>query len=140
MLGAENSIAALLGTADRSTNIELVTCVNSGFCGASLVPGAADLLASEEQETVITTMNAAAVTANTLRRIAPTSTKSSRPKLVSWSLARYCRQVACGSSVSSIGADVIVDLGESDSAAKTRKSQLISARRDTVVQRSIGCS
>jgi len=46
MLGAVNSIAALLGTADRSTNIELVTCVNSGFCGVSLLPGAADLCSS----------------------------------------------------------------------------------------------
>ena len=67
MLGAVNSIAALLGTADRSTNIELVTCVNSGFCGVSLLPGAADLFTADEQETVITTMHAAAVTANSLR-------------------------------------------------------------------------
>lgn len=37
MSGAEESVAALLGTADRSTNIELVTCVSSGFCGASLL-------------------------------------------------------------------------------------------------------
>jgi hypothetical protein len=65
MLGAVNSIAALLGTADRSTNIELVTCVNSGFCGVSLLPGAT-LFTAEEQETVITTMHAAAVTANSL--------------------------------------------------------------------------
>jgi len=67
MLGAVNSIAALLGTADRSTNIELVTCVNSGFCAVSLLPGAADLLPDEEQETVITTVHAAAVTANNLK-------------------------------------------------------------------------
>ena len=67
MLGAVNSIAALLGTADRSTNIELVTCVNSGFCGGSLLPGAAGLVTAEVQETVITTMHAAAVTANSLR-------------------------------------------------------------------------
>ena len=67
MLGAVNSIAALLGTADRSTNIELVTCVNSGFCGGSVLLGAADLLPDEVQETVITTMHAAAVTANSLR-------------------------------------------------------------------------
>jgi len=52
MLGAVNSIAALLGTADRSTNIELVTCVNSGFCGVSSLPGATDLVPDEEQETV----------------------------------------------------------------------------------------
>jgi hypothetical protein len=56
-----------LGTADRSTNIELVTCVNSGFCGVSLLPGATDSFTAEEQETVITTMHAAAVTANSLR-------------------------------------------------------------------------
>src|SRR5712675_490616 len=87
MLGAVNSIAALLGTADRSTNIELVTCVNSDFCGASLLPGAADLLATEEQETVITTMHAEAVTANTLRRIAPTSTMSSPAR--SWSAGAW---------------------------------------------------
>ena len=67
MLGAVNSIAALLGTADRSTNIELVTCVNSGFCGVPLLPGAADLFPADEQETVITTTHAAAVTANSLR-------------------------------------------------------------------------
>src|SRR6476659_1699031 len=52
MLGAANSIAAVLGTADRSTNIELVTCVNSGFSGVSSLPGAADLVPDEEQETV----------------------------------------------------------------------------------------
>jgi hypothetical protein len=67
ILRAVNPIAALLGTADRSTNIELVTCVNSGFCAVSLLPGATDLLPDEEQETVITTMHAAAVTANSLR-------------------------------------------------------------------------
>jgi hypothetical protein len=55
-----------LGTADRSTNIELVTCVNSGFCGVSSLPGATDLVPDEEQETVITTMHAAAVTATSL--------------------------------------------------------------------------
>jgi hypothetical protein len=31
MAGAANSVAALLGTADRSTNIELITCVSSGL-------------------------------------------------------------------------------------------------------------
>ena len=67
MLVAVNSIAALSGIADRSTNIELVTCVNSGFCGVSLLLGAAGLVTDEEQETVITTMHAAAVTANSLR-------------------------------------------------------------------------
>ena len=68
MLGAVNSIAALLGTADRSTNIELVTCVNSGFgFGGVSLPGATDLFTGEEQATVITTMHAAAVTANSLR-------------------------------------------------------------------------
>jgi hypothetical protein len=67
MLGAVNSIAAVLGTADRSTNIEMVTCVNSGFCGVSLPPGATDLFTAEERETVITTMHAAAVTANSLK-------------------------------------------------------------------------
>jgi hypothetical protein len=56
-----------LGTADRSTNIELVTCVNSGFCGVPVAPGATDLSTGEEQETVIITMHAAAVTANSLR-------------------------------------------------------------------------
>ena len=69
MLGAVNSIAALLGTADRSTNIEVVTCVNSGFCGVSLLPGARDLFTAEEQATVITTMHAAAVTANSLKSL-----------------------------------------------------------------------
>jgi hypothetical protein len=54
MLGAVNSVAGLLGTADRSTNIEVV-------------PGATDLFTGEEQETVITTMHVAAVTANSLR-------------------------------------------------------------------------
>jgi hypothetical protein len=67
MLGAVNSVAGLLGTADRSTNIELVTCVNSGFCGAPVLPGATDPFTAEEQETVITTMQVAAVTANSLR-------------------------------------------------------------------------
>jgi hypothetical protein len=67
MLGAVNSVAGLLGTADRSTNIEVVTCVNSGFCGVSLLPGATDLFTGEEQEAVITTMHVAAVTANSLR-------------------------------------------------------------------------
>jgi hypothetical protein len=67
MLGAVNSVAGLLGTADRSTNIELVTCVNSGFCGVSPVPGATDVFTGEEQEAVITTMHVAAVTANSLR-------------------------------------------------------------------------
>ena len=66
MLGAVNSIAELLGTADRSTNIELITCVNSGFCGVSLLPGAVDLFTAEEQETVTTT-HAAAVTVNMQR-------------------------------------------------------------------------
>src|SRR5258708_547208 len=77
MLGAVNSIAALLGTADRSTNIELVTCVNSGFCGASVLPGATDPVTAEEQETVITTMHVPAATANSLRRLAPPTTTSS---------------------------------------------------------------
>jgi hypothetical protein len=67
MLGAVNSIAALLGTADRSTNIELVTCLNSGFCGASVLPGATDPFTAEEQETVITTMHVPAAAANSLR-------------------------------------------------------------------------
>jgi hypothetical protein len=68
MLGAVNSIAALLGTADRSTNIETVTCVNSGFgFGGVSLPGAADLFTAEEQQTVITNMHAAVVTVNSLR-------------------------------------------------------------------------
>jgi hypothetical protein len=69
MLGAVNSIAALLGIADRSTNIELVTCVNSGFWGGSLLPGAAGLVTGEAQETVITARHAAAVTANSLESL-----------------------------------------------------------------------
>jgi hypothetical protein len=66
MLGAVNSVAALFETADRSTNIEVVTCVNSGFCGGSLVSGATGLLTAEEQATVIATMQVAAVTASRL--------------------------------------------------------------------------
>ena len=67
MSGAANSIAALLGTADRSTNIELVTCVSSGLRSGSLLSGAADSFTAEEQETVDTIMNAAAVTADILQ-------------------------------------------------------------------------
>jgi hypothetical protein len=66
MSGAVNSIAELLGTADRSTNIEVVTCVRSGFGGGSLVSDAIGLLAGEVHETVIATMHAAAVTASRL--------------------------------------------------------------------------
>jgi hypothetical protein len=66
MSGAVNSVAALLGTADRSTNIELVTCVSSGFCGASLLSCATGLSTAEEQEAVITTMHAIATTASRL--------------------------------------------------------------------------
>src|SRR6478609_11204610 len=47
--GAVYSIAALLGTADRSTNMEVVTCVSSGLGGGSLLVGAADLFATDEQ-------------------------------------------------------------------------------------------
>jgi len=66
MSGAVNSIAELFGTADRSTNIEVVTCVNSGFGCGSLISGATGLLTAEEQETVIATMHAAAATASRL--------------------------------------------------------------------------
>jgi hypothetical protein len=76
MLGAVNSVAGLLGTADRSTNIELATCVNSGFCGASMLPGATDPFTDEEQETVITTVHVPAAAANSLRRLAPPTTTS----------------------------------------------------------------
>ena len=67
MSGGVYSIAALLGTADRSTNIELVTCVSSGLGGGSLLFGAAGWFTADEQETVVTNMNAAAATANRLR-------------------------------------------------------------------------
>jgi hypothetical protein len=75
--GAVYSIAALLGTADRSTNMEVVTCVSSGLGSGSLLVGAADWFATDEQETVVTNMNAAAVTANRLRRLASTATMPS---------------------------------------------------------------
>ena len=66
MLGAVNSVAGLFGTADLSTNIELVTVVKSGFGGVSLLPGAADSRAGEVQDTVIATTQAAASAASHL--------------------------------------------------------------------------
>jgi hypothetical protein len=79
MSGAVNSIAEL-GTADRSTNIEVVTSVRSGFGGGSLVAG---LLAGDVQETVIATMHAAAVTVSRLTWVAPIATVSP-PALVQY--------------------------------------------------------
>jgi len=67
MWGGVYSIAALSGTADRSTNIELVTCVSSGLGGGSLLVGAAGWFTADEQETVVTNMNADAATANRRR-------------------------------------------------------------------------
>jgi hypothetical protein len=65
--GALNSIAELLGSADRSTNIDAVNCVISGLgaggalvFGVALVSGAAGSLAGELHETAITTRQAAA--------------------------------------------------------------------------------
>jgi hypothetical protein len=72
--GALNSIAELFGTADRSTNIDVVTCVSSGFGGGALVSGATGLLACDVHATVIATMHAAAATVTRLICVAPTAT------------------------------------------------------------------
>jgi hypothetical protein len=64
--GAPNSIAELLGIADRSTNIEVVTRVRSGFGRGSLLSGVTGLVAGDVQEIVIATMHAAAITASRL--------------------------------------------------------------------------
>src|SRR5215217_5508611 len=83
--GAANFIAALLGTADRSTNIEVVTFVSSGLGGGPLLSGAADSVTADEHETVVASTTVAVATAIRLSCPARTPAMSSpglrRPRL-----------------------------------------------------------
>jgi hypothetical protein len=76
--GGVNAMARPFSSAVRLTNIGAVTCVKSGFCGASVLVGAADSFPADEQETVATIMNAAAIMAAHRQRRASVATMSPR--------------------------------------------------------------